>query len=148
MHITIDANSNTATGAVNVSSNGSSFEINFAEALTLPQDTKEAYVEVLGGSVWWSIPNISSTLGNNKIKITGPDTSDVTQTYTLTIPDGPSQSDRLPPSDIRCDAVRRYITPPATAGVLLERSSRSIRASSSNCLEAASTTISPWREMQ
>ncbi len=53
----------------------------------------------------------------------------------------------LPEMAIRWEIVRRYMTPSATAGVLWLRWPKSNRASTWNCSAAASTTISPLREM-
>jgi hypothetical protein len=51
----------------------------------------------------------------------------------------------FPPSEIRCVNVRRYIRPPATAGVACVPSPSAFRASCRYAREAASTNTSPSR---
>src|SRR6478736_3441669 len=52
----------------------------------------------------------------------------------------------FPPIEIKCEAVRRYILPSATAGVACVPSPSGFRASSLNSGSAASTTTSPSAE--
>lgn len=57
-------------GAVNRSADGSFFEIQLQDALTLPKDALNPTVCVEEALVWWSIPNILTGV-NDKMYITG-----------------------------------------------------------------------------
>ena len=80
--------SDPANGAVNVSADGSYFEVQFTDGgLTLPREAINVQVSVQEATVWWTVPNIITGV-NDKMYITGPDTLDVIQNYTITIPQG------------------------------------------------------------
>ena len=75
--------SSTSEGALNVSSDGSSFEVILEDPLRISDKMKSCTVEVHDGTVWWTIPNISSTLGNNKFYL-----EHLTVNYVITLQDG------------------------------------------------------------
>lgn len=58
--------SSAQAGAVNVSSDGSRFEIVLEQPLRIPHDAFDCSVEVQEATVWWTTPNISAALGNNQ----------------------------------------------------------------------------------
>jgi hypothetical protein len=62
--------SNPNLGAVNVRNNGSDFEVQFNPALSIPSSALDLKVAVERAEIWFTFPNISETLGNNKIYIT------------------------------------------------------------------------------
>ena len=65
--IPIIVDSDTASGALNKSSDGSSFEINLSEEIAIPKNSKTCTVSVQESTIWWVIPNIldSGTSKNN-----------------------------------------------------------------------------------
>jgi len=73
--------SDTKTGAVNLSENNSSFEVNFNPSFGLPKDAVNPRLSVEAASVWFVNPNVSSS--NNQLIITK---AGVPQT--ITIPTG------------------------------------------------------------
>lgn len=75
------------SGARNLSSDGSSFEIQLEDGLTIPRDSVNCTVSVESATVWNSVPNIITNV-NDKMYVTGPDSSDVLQTFIITIPQG------------------------------------------------------------
>ncbi len=77
------ATSSTLAGAVNKSENGSQFEIVLAEPLIFPNDLINCTIQVDEATIWWTIPNISDSLNNNKFYITH-----LTIPYIITIPNG------------------------------------------------------------
>lgn len=68
--ITMIVSSNPENGASNVSTDGSYFEIQLEEALTLPSEALSPTLSVEEATVWWSVPNII-TGKNDKMYITG-----------------------------------------------------------------------------
>lgn len=93
IEIPLIASSDTAVGAVNVSTSGDSFQIELAEPIKIPREAINIIVSMEESTVWWVVPNIlDSTAGasqNNLMKIvdTGAD-SGVPATYNLVIPQG------------------------------------------------------------
>jgi len=79
--------SDTATGATNVSADGSEFDVQLNEAIKIPDDALNCSLSVESATVWWSVANITTGV-NDKLYMVGLDTSDVTQNFTLTIPQG------------------------------------------------------------
>lgn len=79
--------SDPANGARNVSTDGSSFEVQFEDGLQIPRDAVNCTLSVESATVWNSVPNIITGV-NDKMYITGPDSSDVLQTFIITIPQG------------------------------------------------------------
>ena len=80
--------SSTTQGAVNKNSQGSRFDVILEKPLSIPREAINVRVALQSATIWWSINNISASLGNNKMYIDGQDTSDVTTSYVVTIPDG------------------------------------------------------------
>ena len=87
--ISLILSSDPANGATNRSSDGSYFEVSFnpANAIAVPKDALNVSMSVLESTIWWTIPNIQ-TGTNNKMYITGPNISNVSTNYTVTIPQG------------------------------------------------------------
>jgi hypothetical protein len=81
--IPIIASSSVNAGAKNVSDIGSSFEIQLDQAIIMPSDIVNCTVQVDEATIWWTIPNISVTLNNNKFYI-----EHLTVDYVITIPTG------------------------------------------------------------
>ncbi len=82
-------------GARNVGNNGSTFEVLFNPALTVPEEAVNVKVSVERATVWYTFPNISASLGNNKFYVNEGATN-----YILTIPDGLYSLDQLEQSII------------------------------------------------
>ena len=85
--ISMIVSSDPNAGAKNKSSDGSYFEVQLQDGLKVPKDALNVNVSVEEATVWWVVPNII-TGENDKMYITGPDTADVVQNYTITIPQG------------------------------------------------------------
>lgn len=64
--IPIIASSSKKAGASNISLDGSSFEIVLQNPIIMPDDLVNCTVQVDEATVWWTIPNISVNLNNNK----------------------------------------------------------------------------------
>ena len=85
--ISMIVSSNPNSGARNVSSDGSYFEIGLQDGLKIPKNALNVNVFVEEASVWWIVPNII-TNENDRIYITGPDSNDVITNFVITIPQG------------------------------------------------------------
>jgi len=85
--ISMIVSSDPQNGARNRSKDGSYFEVQLEDGLKIPKDALNVNISVEEATVWWTIPNII-TGQNDKLYITGPDTSDVIQNYVITIPQG------------------------------------------------------------
>ena len=73
--------------AQNVSSDGSSFEIKLNQPLPIDANAINLRLSCTEANIWWTVPNII-TGENDKFVIYGPNTSDVMQTFEITIPQG------------------------------------------------------------
>ena len=58
------ASSDPNTGAINVSEDGSRFEIQLEDAIQIPSQAVNTQISVEEASVWWVVPNIIE--GKNK----------------------------------------------------------------------------------
>lgn len=85
--ISLLVSSDPAAGATNRSPDGSYFEIQLQDGLSIPKDALNVNIAVEEASVWWVVPNIKENV-NDKIYITGPDTNDVIQNFIITIQQG------------------------------------------------------------
>jgi hypothetical protein len=74
-------------GAINVSSDGSVFEVNFQEPITIPKEAINTQIIVEEASVWWTVPNIITGV-NDTMYITVPNVADVLTAYVVVIPQG------------------------------------------------------------
>lgn len=81
--IPIIASSSFEAGALNKSADGSMFEIILEDPIRIPNGMSSVSVQVQEASVWWTIPNISVALGNNKYYV-----EHLTVPYVVTVPDG------------------------------------------------------------
>jgi hypothetical protein len=72
------------SGAYNVNSDRSKFDIDFAQELVFPKEAKNITLEVSNSSLWYTSYNISAALANNKFYLD----VDTDAVYTITIPDG------------------------------------------------------------
>lgn len=87
--ISLIANSDPDSGAVNVSANGDRFEMNIYPPLIIPNNALNCNVVAEESTIWWTVPNISASIGNNRMYINGtPEAGGLTQQYIITIPDG------------------------------------------------------------
>lgn len=57
-------------GALNVTNNGSKFDVQYSSAINIPRDAIDCTLEVDEATIWWTVPNISAGLGNNKFHYT------------------------------------------------------------------------------
>ena len=87
--ISLLVTSDPSQGAVNVSSDGSSFEIQLDEPIEVPKDALNVNVSVEEATIWWSIPNIITGV-NDKIYIYGDNdvAVPVPQLFVITIAQG------------------------------------------------------------
>jgi len=86
--ISLLVNSDPATGASNVSSDGSQFTIQLQDGIKIPKDAKNVHVSLQESTVWWTIPNILTGI-NDTLYITAPRASDSALTvYEIVIPQG------------------------------------------------------------
>ena len=85
--ISMIVSSDPTNGASNISPDGSYFEVQLQDGLSVPKDALNVNISVEEATVWWSVPNVI-TGENDKLYITGPDTLDVLQNFVLTIPQG------------------------------------------------------------
>lgn len=87
--INIIVSSDEAMGAINKSSDGSSFDVVMSQPLSLPKNAVNAYLTVEEATVWWSIPNFVDGV-NNKMYFHLPTEANATiyNDYVITIPTG------------------------------------------------------------
>lgn len=85
--ITMVVSSDPDAGATNNSPDGSYFEIQLQDGLKVPKDALNVNIAVEESSIWWTVPNIISGQ-NDKLYITGPNTSDVITNFVITIDQG------------------------------------------------------------
>jgi hypothetical protein len=79
--IVVDSDPN--NGALNVRDNGATFSVNFTPALSIPANAINPRVSVERLETFYTYPNISASIGNNKFYI-----NEGATLYTVTIPDG------------------------------------------------------------
>ena len=85
--ISMLVSSDPSQGAVNISADGSSFEIQLDEAIEVPSDALNVNISVEEATVWWVIPNII-TGQNDTFYIFGDNDVGGTQLFTVQIPQG------------------------------------------------------------
>jgi hypothetical protein len=86
--ISLIVNSNPADGAKNLSADGSTFSVNYEDGgLQIPADALNVTVSVQTSSIWFSTPNIFTGI-NDKMYVTGDNTSGALTNFVLTIPRG------------------------------------------------------------
>jgi len=85
--ISMIVSSDPINGATNISSDGSYFEVQLQDGLSIPKDALNVNISVEEATIWWSVPNVI-TGENDKMYITGPDTADVITNYVITLPQG------------------------------------------------------------
>jgi hypothetical protein len=85
--ISFIVSSDPSQGASNRSASGSYFEVQLQDGISIPQDALNVNLSVQEATVWWTVSNIN-TGENDTLVITGPDTSDNVQTFTVVIPQG------------------------------------------------------------
>lgn len=85
--ISLLLSSDPANGAINRSADGSQFEVQLEEPLTIPPEALNTQLVAEESTIWWSVPNII-TGQNDKFYITAPNTADVLSAYVITIPQG------------------------------------------------------------
>ena len=92
--ISILLSSDPANGALNVSSDGSQFEVQLQDAIQIPREAQNVTISSEESTVWFVVPNIITGV-NDKMYVDGPDTLDVTQSFVITIPQGLYNSSQL-----------------------------------------------------
>jgi hypothetical protein len=85
--ISMIVSSDPINGATNISPDGSYFEVQLQDGLSIPKDALNVNISVEEATIWWSVPNVI-TGENDKMYITGPDTADVITNYVITLPQG------------------------------------------------------------
>tara|TARA_R110001592_G_scaffold18464_3_gene76520 strand:- start:2139 stop:2975 length:837 start_codon:yes stop_codon:yes gene_type:complete len=86
--ISLIVNSNPADGAKNLSADGSTFQVSYEDGgLQIPADALNTTISVQTANIWFSTPNIF-TGKNDKMYVTGDNTSGVLTNFVLTIPRG------------------------------------------------------------
>lgn len=83
-NITILADSDVKTGALNKSVDGSVFTISFSAPLKIPKEATNCNVICKNATVWFTTPNISNTFNNNQFRIK----YGLNPWLQITIPDG------------------------------------------------------------
>lgn len=94
--ISMIVNSNPADGAANLSSDGSLFQVNLEDGgIQIPKDALNVNVSVETASIWFSTPNIINVDSkdgilkkNNKFYIVGPNLSNASTSFIITLDDG------------------------------------------------------------
>lgn len=81
-HLPIILSSSTGSGAINKSSDGSSFQVTLEKGLIIPTSAKYCWVVCQSAQIWNTSPNISDN--NNRVLYTDPDVG----TITIVIPQG------------------------------------------------------------
>jgi len=81
--ISLLVSSDPLAGATNINATGSQFTVLLEEGIKVPSDALNVNLRLEEATVWWVTPNISASLGNNKLYITEGATP-----YVITIPDG------------------------------------------------------------
>jgi len=79
-------NSDPASGAQQISADGSVFSVTLNNPISIPKSAIDAQGGVLQANIWNTSPNIAAAFNNNKFRFTT--TQAPAGTYTLTIPDG------------------------------------------------------------
>ena len=74
-------------GALNLSEDGSSFEVKLEDAINIPDKARNIKLEVQKTLLWNNFPNIYTGV-NDKIYINGPNTEDVQTSFVVTIAQG------------------------------------------------------------
>lgn len=86
--ISLIVNSNPADGAKNLSADGSTFQVSYEDGgLQIPADALNTTISVQTANIWFSTPNIF-TGKNDKMYVTGDNTSGVLTNFVLIIPRG------------------------------------------------------------
>tara|TARA_R110000822_G_scaffold56916_6_gene143551 strand:+ start:841 stop:1695 length:855 start_codon:yes stop_codon:yes gene_type:complete len=87
--ISLLVSSDPLEGAVNISSDGSQFEIQLDTAIEIPKDALNVQVSVEEATIWWVVPNIITGV-NDTFYIFGDDNQaiPVPQLFTVVIPQG------------------------------------------------------------
>jgi hypothetical protein len=78
--------SDPSNGAQNLSADGSTFNVQLNDPITIKQSATNCTLEVAQASIWYTTPNISAALGNNKFFFKA--TADPPPLVEITIPDG------------------------------------------------------------
>lgn len=80
--------SDPSLGAINRSSDGSSFEVQFGEPLSIPKNAVNCSVSVFESTIWYTVPNL--TVSNNRLYIYGDSNTlpSVPTLYSVIIPKG------------------------------------------------------------
>jgi len=76
--------SDTTSGAYNLNTGNSRWDVDFAQDVQIPQGAKNITVSVSNATIWYTSANISASLGNNKFYLD----VDTDAVYTVTLADG------------------------------------------------------------
>lgn len=79
--------SDPVNGALNTTPDGDRFLVILEDGLKIPRHALNVTVEAQESSIWWTVPNILTGV-NDTLYITGPDTSDVIQVFSIVFPQG------------------------------------------------------------
>lgn len=99
--------SDPALGAVNKSSDGSSFRINLENnGLGIPANAVNVQLQVIGGEIWYNNPNVTAGV-NNRLHFTYGPTAGTAIAYTVDIPTGLYTVNEIQPT-IERELLKKY----------------------------------------
>jgi len=82
----IIVSSSTGAGATNVSADGSSFYVTFADPIKIPAHAKNVQLSLHSSTIWWTVPNVTTNINDSMYIEYFNGTS--TGTYNITVPQG------------------------------------------------------------
>jgi hypothetical protein len=86
--VTFVISSDPSDGAINITEDGSSFEIDLGgEGLKIPKDAMNVTVSCEESTIWWVVPNIITGV-NDTFYVYGDSSDLIAQLYTVVIPQG------------------------------------------------------------
>jgi hypothetical protein len=81
--------SNPANGSINLSADGSRFQVRYEEPISIPDDAKNIEIEVPEANIWWTVPNVISNQNDAfRLTDTGAGSGTPFGPTTINIPQG------------------------------------------------------------
>lgn len=77
-------NSDTKSNAQNISDNGASFEVHYANGFNIPREAKHVTLSVVEANIWWTMPNILTGI-NDTVEIKWEDQDNLGSYFQETI---------------------------------------------------------------
>lgn len=90
VEIPLVVSSNPNLGSFNLSTTPNSFDafrVDLDQPIAIPKNAKNCMLQVLSSQIWNNEPNVISGV-NDALRVTGPDTLDVTTVFDIVIPQG------------------------------------------------------------